>query len=193
MNKAEIMRLADGYAIAVAQAPHSPRPLAKKLAEQRIEKARDSLVAALEQPEQQAEPCQYCGLSECDPKCMWIEQAPQQQAEPVAWEHHAKKLTHWLHCMSYNDSYFGEPAGLVKQVTAELNRLIGTALRSALEQPERQAEPVHGDIRALKYRIHELEGEVMGYKRMLDVAEAASQPQQQAEPVAHKRMNDEAG
>lgn len=38
--------------------------------------------AALEQ--QQAEPCQYCGLSECDPKCMWIEQAPQQQAEPVA-------------------------------------------------------------------------------------------------------------
>lgn len=55
------------------------------------------------------------------------------------------------------------------------------ALRTALEQ---QAEPVHGDIRALKYRIHELEGEVMGYKRMLDVAEAASQPQQQAEPVA---------
>ena len=54
-------------------------------------------------------------------------------------------------------------------------------LRKALEQ---QAEPVHGDIRALKYRIHELEGEVMGYKRMLDVAEAASQPQQQAEPVA---------
>ena len=34
--------------------------------------------------EQQAEPCQYCGLSECDPKCMWIEQAPQQQAEPVS-------------------------------------------------------------------------------------------------------------
>jgi len=27
--------------------------------------------------------------------------------------------------MSYNDSYFGEPAGLVKQVTASLNRLIG--------------------------------------------------------------------
>ena len=66
----------------------------------------------------------------------------QQQAEPVAWEHHAKKLTHWLHCMSYNDSYFGEPAGLVKQVTTELNRLIGTALRSALEQP---AEPVEGN------------------------------------------------
>lgn len=25
-----------------------------------------------------------------------------------------------------------------------------------------------GDIRALKYRIHELEGEVIGYKRILD-------------------------
>jgi hypothetical protein len=46
--------------------------------------------------------------------------------QPVEWEHHAKKLTQWLHCMSYNDSYFGEPAGLVKQVTASLNRLIGT-------------------------------------------------------------------
>lgn len=42
-------------------------------------------------------------------------------------------------------------------------------------QPEQQAEPVHKDICALKYRIHELEGEVMGYKRMLNVAEAASQ------------------
>ncbi len=51
------------------------------------------------------------------------------------------------------------------------------------DPPQQQAEPVHGDIRALKYRIHELEGEVLGYKRMLDVAEAASQPQQQAEPV----------
>ena len=40
---------------------------------------------------------------------------------------------------------------------------------------QQQAEPVHGDIRALKYRIHELEGEVLGYKQMLDVAEAAPQ------------------
>lgn len=47
-----------------------------------------------------------------------------QVGEPV-WEQHAKKLTQWLHCMSYNDSYFGEPAGLVKQVTHELYRLIG--------------------------------------------------------------------
>lgn len=46
-------------------------------------------------------------------------------AEPGEWEHHAQKLTRWLHCMSYNDSYFGEPAGLVKQVAGELYRLIG--------------------------------------------------------------------
>lgn len=50
-------------------------------------------------------------------------------------------------------------------------------IRSLKSQLKQQAEPVHGDIRALKYRIHELEGEVIGYKRMLDVAEAASQPQ----------------
>ena len=30
------------------------------------------------------------------------------------------------------------------------------------------AQPEHGDIRALKYRIHELEGEVIGYKRMIE-------------------------
>ena len=32
------------------------------------------------------------------------------------------------------------------------------------------AQPENGDIRALKYRIHELEGEVLGYKRMLEEA-----------------------
>ena len=30
------------------------------------------------------------------------------------------------------------------------------------------AQPENGDIRALKYRIHELEGEVIGYKRMIE-------------------------
>jgi hypothetical protein len=32
------------------------------------------------------------------------------------------------------------------------------------------AQPENGDIRALKYRIHELEGEVIGYKRMIEEA-----------------------
>lgn len=35
------------------------------------------------------------------------------------------KLSHWKHCMSYNTSYFGEPAGLLKQTVYELDRLIG--------------------------------------------------------------------
>ena len=33
-------------------------------------------------------------------------------------------------------------------------------------------EPAIGDIRALKHRIHELEGEVIGYKRILDAQPA---------------------
>jgi len=40
----------------------------------------------------------------------------------------------------------------------------------ALAQPAQ--EPVIGDIRALKHRIHELEGEVIGYKRILDAQPA---------------------
>jgi len=51
------------------------------------------------------------------------------------------------------------------------------ALRAALKQPEQ--EPAHGDIRALKYLIHELEGEVIGYKRMLEEAGTAGQPEQE--------------
>lgn len=42
-----------------------------------------------------------------------------------SFEHHARKLAYWKHCMSGNDSYFGEPAGLVKQIAYELDRLIG--------------------------------------------------------------------
>jgi len=33
------------------------------------------------------------------------------------------KLGEWKHCMSYNDSYFGEPQGLVKRVAYQLERL----------------------------------------------------------------------
>lgn len=68
------------------------------------------------------------GIHTCSPQV-------RQEQEPVAWEHHAKKLTQWMHCMSYNDSYFGEPAGLVKRATAELNRLICTT-----PQPEARQE-----------------------------------------------------
>lgn len=50
--------------------------------------------------------------------------APVVAAEEPDWQHHAKKLTQWRNCMSYNDSYFGEPPGLLKQVVGELERLM---------------------------------------------------------------------
>ena len=42
------------------------------------------------------------------------------------------------------------------------------ALRARLAQPEPATRVPEGDIRALKHRIHELEGEVVGYKQILD-------------------------
>jgi hypothetical protein len=35
-----------------------------------------------------------------------------------------KRLTTWQACMSYNDSYFSEPAGELKRVTGEIGRLL---------------------------------------------------------------------
>ena len=46
------------------------------------------------------------------------------------------------------------------------------------------AEPAPGDIRALKHRIHELEGEVLGYKQMLDLAEEKLKSAPVQEPVS---------
>ena len=43
------MELADAYASAVAATPHMPTPLERKLAVERIERARNALEAALEQ------------------------------------------------------------------------------------------------------------------------------------------------
>ena len=43
-----------------------------------------------------------------------------------------------------------------------------------------------GDIRALNHRIHELEGEVIGYKRMLEEAETA--PAAQRKPLTLNAM-----
>ena len=54
------------------------------------------------------------------------------------------------------------------------------AIKEALAQPEFAI----GDIRALRHRIHELEGEVIGYKQILD-----AQPGQ--EPVARVQDLDE--
>lgn len=40
------------------------------------------------------------------------------------WHAPAERLVEWLHCMSYNDSYFGEPAGYLKQCVNELRHLL---------------------------------------------------------------------
>jgi len=48
-----------------------------------------------------------------------------------------------------------------------------------------------GDIRALKHRIHELEGEVIGYKQILQEAETAPLPVQ--EPVTCRFCHDKKG
>lgn len=35
------------------------------------------------------------------------------------------QLSPWLHCMSYNDSYFGEPKGLLKQTVRQMTKETG--------------------------------------------------------------------
>ena len=48
-----------------------------------------ALIAALRTAlEQQAEPCQFCGLTQCDPRCMWVEKdIGVEQAESVdCWD-----------------------------------------------------------------------------------------------------------
>lgn len=39
------------------------------------------------------------------------------------------ELVKWRYCMSYNNSYFGEPPGELKGITAEIDRLLPTNLR----------------------------------------------------------------
>ena len=82
------MELADAYASAVAATPNMPTPLERKLAVERIERARNALEAALEQ---QAEPppewplikniLDEYGLDAIAFVAAW--KAAQQQAEPV--------------------------------------------------------------------------------------------------------------
>lgn len=66
---------------------------------------------------------------------VFVERIKQEAVKDLEWQHHAKDITKWLHCMSYNDSYFGEPPGLVKQVTAELNRLMPPTPLKAANSP----------------------------------------------------------
>lgn len=58
--------------------------------------------------------------------------------------------------------------------------MVNAMLRDKLRAQPAQ-ELAIGDIRALKHRIHELEGEVIGYKRILD-----AQPEQ--EPIGNSYL-----
>jgi hypothetical protein len=64
IDKENIMNLADAYAAEVANTPQMPTPLERKLAVVKIGAARAALEAALEQPEQQAEPVAWMRPSE---------------------------------------------------------------------------------------------------------------------------------
>jgi hypothetical protein len=147
MNKENIMNLADAYAAEVANTPQMPTPLERKLAVVKIGAARAALEAALEQPEQQAEP---------DRRAL---QAEGKHPAPCA-----------RHCEA-------------KAFEIEI-RSLKSMLYTAPPLPVQ--EPAHGDIRALKHRIHELEGEVIGYKRMLEEAETA--PAAQRKPLTLNAM-----
>lgn len=65
-----------------------------------------------------------------------------QTAAVEAWQEPAIRLVVWLHCMSYNESYFGEPAGYVKQCVNALRHLLPAKAREAARYPlNAQAEP----------------------------------------------------
>lgn len=69
--------------------------------------------------------------------------APQPEAQPQ-WQLPAQRLVQWLHCMSYNDSYFGEPAGYLKQCVNELKHLLPpNEVRAApsAQAPQPEAQP----------------------------------------------------
>ena len=85
------MELADAYASAVAATPNMPTPLERKLAVERIERARNALESALEQQQDKL-------TDEVDTLTIVYQQgfadgkAAQQQAEPVAQSDLIKRL-----------------------------------------------------------------------------------------------------
>ena len=120
------------------------------------------------------------------------------QQEPVAWivEDQSGERLEWVsdahscHGIPTFPLYTSPPAQK-EPVTDEENEKFSRdvsgfkgadpeATKYALEEFLRNRVPAIGDIRALKHRIHALEGDVIGYKQLLDAAE---QPAQQ-EPVA---------
>ena len=47
-----------------------------------------------------------------------------------------RRFTKWKLCMSYNDSYFGEPAGELKAIAHEIDRILPAVPVPAAPQPQ---------------------------------------------------------
>lgn len=50
------------------------------------------------------------------------------------------ELAKWRYCMSYDDSYFGEPAGDLKRIAAEIDRLIPVGLHRETQTQDDSGE-----------------------------------------------------
>ena len=62
--------------------------------------------------------CEDCSSYECGcPERKEIESLRQQLAKLTM---QCEKVVKWKHAMSYNDSYFGEPAGDLKRIVYEI-------------------------------------------------------------------------
>ena len=56
-----------------------------------------------------------------------------EQQDLMDW---CRRFTKWKHCMSYNDSYFGEPAGELKRIAYEIERILPVVPLPAAPQPQ---------------------------------------------------------
>ncbi|KAF1046361.1 MAG: hypothetical protein GAK35_01046 [Herbaspirillum frisingense] len=83
-------------------------------------------IYALQVPSPDAIPCLHVVTEE--------EPVSAQMAELIG------RLTQWRYCMSYDSSYFGEPAGLLKRTVRELEKRIDAAQIRAAHGDDDQAE-----------------------------------------------------
>lgn len=87
---------------------HTPLPMLQEMA---------NILAAEEANGGEAVPLLPFGVTAAD-----LDNAPQVVSDHV--RKLVSNLAKWRPCMSYNDSYFGEPAGLVKATVGELERAV---------------------------------------------------------------------
>jgi len=69
----------------------------------------------------------------------------------------AEEFAKWRLCMSYNYSYFGEPAGELKRIATDIDRLLPTSPRQTLSDIEFLTK-LEADINALRLRLAQGKG-----------------------------------